>query len=250
MKLKLTHRSNYIFGSLSGALPFLGGWLAGASGPLSLSGLLVPLFVTFYMWHWQKIHFAFIIKKYEADYEKIGYKIDPTLNEHKKFHRSLIFFIFLNGISILLFFSVIFDIWEKLTQKIDRNLYDLSLDYSVSGENQKNAFQKSLSIIAFQKIYSIIQEIQKKLNMTNFVELVDNFERKSGIPKYLIFGAILYVTCFRYFLILNQMRVLTRGYLTSASSFKQFEQLRLLNYKAILHFFMQIYLLYKLQFVN
>ena len=101
--LKKYTKWNTTIGAIPGALPIVGGWMAGGGADIKVaSALFLILFI------WQHPHFYAIAWMYRNDYEKAGYKM-ISLNDakgRKTFLLSIITAILLIPSTILLAFTV------------------------------------------------------------------------------------------------------------------------------------------------
>ena len=221
---KTIHRLNYHLGSLSGALPLLGGWMAADSvlnfqisqnylqNPLLIS---IPIISTLYMWAWQNIHFAFIVQRYLSDYQNINYKLDKSLVDHNRMFRSMNLFVMFNFMIMCILISAFF-----IDQK-DATFENKFLDHFISKVNIQN--------------------------MTSFCEK-NVFSQIIGEIPFL--GMMMYFGVYKYSILMSKFLRIRKEDFNIEKSLKQFSRLRTLNYKLILFFYFNLLILNGVIFQN
>lgn len=217
MYFKTKHRLNYHLGSLSGALPLLGGWIGADHVTNSLIAqnvmthpmlISIPIISTLYMWAWQNIHFAFIVQRYLSDYQKIEYKLDPSLVDHDKLYRSMNLFLVFNVMIVAAWLSAFF------------------LDHDQSETGNK--------LIDFYK---------SKVNIQNLKDFFENnvFSQKIGDLPFLFF--VMYFGVFQFAYLIGKFSHVRKSHFNVQHDLKQFSKLRKMNYQLILYFFFNLLIL-------
>ncbi len=145
---------NTVVGAIPGALPPLGGWVAG-SGQIDLGGVVLFLL----LFCWQHPHFYSIAWIYKEDYERGGFVMLPSVDEtgRKMFFQIAFFLVLLLGVSLLpLFYARCSVVYAPAAVALFYVYLKASVDF-LRAKNTKNAYRLlRASVIYLPGILSVL----------------------------------------------------------------------------------------------